>query len=88
MIFKFGNGHRVVAVSRKFHGFEKLEMMGAGGLAIEESLNEKSGPKLESKADVALEWSDVTIKFRVITQDQSNAEEFELFPNLGKFFTV
>ena len=62
--------------------------MGAGGLAIEESLNEKSAPKLESKADVALEWSDVTIKFRVITQDQSNAEEFELFPNLGKFFTV
>ena len=59
-------------------------MMGAGGLAIEESLNEKSAPKLESKADVALEWSDVTIKFRVITQDQSNAEEFELFPNLGK----
>ena len=51
-------------------------MMGAGGLAIEESLNEKSGPKLESKADVALEWSDVTIKFRVITQDQRNAEEW------------
>ena len=73
--------------------------MGAGGLAIEQ--NESKDVKKESpaiptvrstrsegalsKADVALEWTDMTIKFRVVNQDfpEHNGEEFVLFPKLG-----
>ena len=73
-------------------------MMGAGGLAIEQndSKDVKESPAIPTvrstrsegaltKADVALEWSDMTIKFRVVNQDfpEHNVEEFVLFPNLG-----
>jgi len=58
-------------------------MMGAGGLAIEQndSLEGQDLPPLQSsKPEVALEWSDVTIKFRVMSSP--DAEEFDLYPNL------
>ena len=37
-------------------------------------------PLQSSKPEVALEWSDVTIKFRVMSSP--DAEEFDLYPNL------
>jgi len=58
-------------------------MMGAGGLAIDQndSLEGQDLPPLQSsKPEVALEWSDVTIKFRVMSSP--DAEEFDLYPNL------
>ena len=69
-------------------------MMGAGGLAIEENSQDE---KIETasvpaprrtrnstiKPDVALEWSNIQIKFRVVSQDFfSNNDMYDLFPKL------
>ena len=74
-----------------------FEMMGAGGLAILEEKPEKSEPSSAAvpattrpktrnpvnKPDVALEWSNVNIKFRIVSQDfHSNNDEYDLYPSL------
>ena len=70
-------------------------MMGAGGLAIEEKA---TNDQIETavvpassrrtrtsavKPDVALEWSNIQIKFRVVSQDfYSNNDLYDLFPDV------
>ena len=71
------------------------EMMGAGGLAIEENATNDQietavvpAPSRRTrtstvKPDVALEWSNIQIKFRVVSQDfYSNNDLYDLFPDV------
>ena len=74
-------------------------MMGAGGLAIQEAsevstnatatnatittVPETRSRKNVIKPDVGLEWSNISIKFRVVGQDfHSSNDEYDLYPNV------
>ena len=56
-------------------------MMGAGGKALEENVT----PLPASEANppqVALEFSNVQISFRIVQQNEPVSDSYELFPNL------
>ena len=59
------NNHRQKTAS-VLEAIEETEMMGSGALAIAE---DKSVLESKSKPEVALEWSNIQIKFRVVCQD-------------------
>ena len=59
----------------------KTEMMGAGAKALEDTVAPK--PASEANApQVALEFSNVQIKFRIVQQNDPATDEFNLFPTL------
>ena len=57
----------------------KTEMMGAGAKALEDTVAPKPASEA-NKPQVALEFSNVQIKFRIVQQNDPATDEFNLFP--------